>query len=97
MTGYDYLRDPDAIYRLSFELIRREVDLSHLPPTLILAGANDMLTPDAVRFAARARQAGAEVEIDVEPGMIHVWPLMPIPEARRARERIARYLDGHWS
>lgn len=72
-------------------------DLSHLPPTLILAGTNDMLTPDAVRFAARAREAGAEVEIDVEPGMIHVWPLMPIPEARRARERIARYLDGHWS
>lgn len=32
MMAYDYLRDPDAIYRLSFELIRAEVDLSHLPP-----------------------------------------------------------------
>jgi len=29
---YDYLRDPDAIYRRSFEMIRAEVDLSGLPP-----------------------------------------------------------------
>jgi precorrin-8X/cobalt-precorrin-8 methylmutase len=28
---YNYLRDPDAIYRLSFEMIRNEVDLSGLP------------------------------------------------------------------
>lgn len=29
-----YLRDPDAIYRRSFALIRRECDLSRLPPAL---------------------------------------------------------------
>src|SRR5216683_1091652 len=31
---YDYLRDPAAIYRRSFELIRRECDLSRFPPEL---------------------------------------------------------------
>jgi precorrin-8X/cobalt-precorrin-8 methylmutase len=31
---YDYLRDPDAIYRESFARIRREVDLSALPQAL---------------------------------------------------------------
>src|SRR5260221_3007246 len=31
---YDYLRDPEAIYRRSFELIRREADLTRLPPEL---------------------------------------------------------------
>lgn len=55
MTAYDYLRDPDAIYRLSFELIRREVDLSHLPPgidemalRLIHACAMPDILPDLV-------------------------------------------------
>jgi len=28
---YEYLRDPDAIYRESFAAIRREIDLSHFP------------------------------------------------------------------
>lgn len=31
---YDYLRDPEAIYRESFAAIRRETDLSHLPEDL---------------------------------------------------------------
>jgi len=34
MQRYDYLRDPDAIYRASFALIRAEADLSALPPAL---------------------------------------------------------------
>lgn len=69
-------------------------DLSVLPPTLILAGELDLLTLDTVRFAELARRAGVEVEIDVEPGMIHVWPLIDMPEARRARDRIVSWLEG---
>ena len=34
MTGRDYLRDPDAIYRQSFATIRDEVDLDTLPADL---------------------------------------------------------------
>src|SRR5688572_25887627 len=55
MMRYDYLRDPDAIYRLSFELIRKEVDLSHLPGgidelalRLIHASAMPEILPDLV-------------------------------------------------
>src|SRR5258708_5438950 len=33
-TRYDYLRDPDAIYRESFARIRGEADLSALPEAL---------------------------------------------------------------
>ena len=67
-------------------------DLSVLPPMLILAGARDMLTPDTVRFARKAAEAGVEVELVVEPDMIHVWPLIDMPEARVARDRIVEYL-----
>jgi precorrin-8X/cobalt-precorrin-8 methylmutase len=34
MQTYDYLRDPDAIYRASFALIRAEANLSALPAEL---------------------------------------------------------------
>lgn len=79
MTGYDYLRDPDTIHRLSFELIRREVDLSHLPPgidemalRLIHACAMpDILpdlvwTPDLPRAVHDALQAGKPILSDVD-------------------------------
>lgn len=79
MTAYEYLRDPDAIYRLSFELIRREVDLSHLPPgidemalRLIHACAMpDILpdlvwTPDLPVAVHRALQAGKPILSDVD-------------------------------
>ena len=33
MTALGYLRDPDAIYARSFEMIRAETDMSRLPAT----------------------------------------------------------------
>lgn len=69
-------------------------DLSVLPPTLILAGGRDLLTLDTIRFCERARHAGVAVDLVVEPGMVHVWPLIDMPEARRARDRIVQYLGA---
>ena len=67
-------------------------DLSVLPKTLLLTGTRDILHPDCLVFAERARAAGIDVELFVEPGMMHVWPLIAIPEARRARDRIVAFL-----
>ena len=79
MTRYDYLRDPDAIYRLSFAMIREAVDLSHLPPgidemalRLIHACAMpDILpdlawTPDLPQAVHDALQAGRPILSDVD-------------------------------
>jgi len=79
MRQYDYLRDPDAIYRLSFEMIRAEVDLSHLPPgidemalRLIHACAMpDILgdltwTPDLPAAVHTALQGGKPILSDVD-------------------------------
>lgn len=76
---YDYLRDPDAIYRLSFEMIRNEVDLSGLPPgidemalRLIHACAMpDILsdlawTPDLPKAVHASLQAGKPILSDVD-------------------------------
>lgn len=91
--GMEALRHYAAhIDRADWRISPIKGDLSVLPKTLILAGTRDMLTPDTTRFATLARQAGADIELVVEPGMIHVWPLIDMPEARRARDRIVAWL-----
>lgn len=68
-------------------------DLKVLPPTLLLTGSHDLLTPDNLIFADKARAAGVDVELVHEEGMFHVWPLINMPEARRARDRIVAFLS----
>jgi acetyl esterase/lipase len=70
-------------------------DLSVLPKTLLLTGTRDLLTPDNLIFAERARCRGVDVELLVGPGMFHVWPLIEMPEARSARDRIVAFLSGY--
>lgn len=67
-------------------------DLSVLPRTLLLAGSRDMLTPDSLAFADKARAAGVDIEVLHGEGMIHVWPLIDMPEARAARDRMVAFL-----
>ncbi|TIP28263.1 MAG: alpha/beta hydrolase [Mesorhizobium sp.] len=69
-------------------------DLSVLPKTLLLTGSRDMLTPDNLIFAQKARAAGVEIEVVHEQGMFHVWPLIDMPEARRARDSIVAFLTS---
>lgn len=75
--SFVYLRDPETIYRRSFALIRREVDLARLPrdlrpvalrlvhtagdPSLI----DDLVASDrAVAAGRKALKAGADVIVD---------------------------------
>ena len=75
----DYLRDPAAIYRRSFEIIRAETDFSQLPPdaepnaTRIIhaCGMPDIapdlrISSDFVTAAQGALAAGTTVLVDVE-------------------------------
>lgn len=68
-------------------------DLSALPGMLIFTGTRDLLNPDTTLFAEKARTAGVDVELVSEPGMIHVWPLIDMPEARKARDKIVSFLQ----
>src|SRR5262249_51608169 len=67
-------------------------DLSVLPPTLLLTGSRDLLSPDNLIFADKARAAGVDINVVYEEGMFHVWPLIDMPEARRARDSIVAFL-----
>jgi precorrin isomerase len=80
-SSVGYLRDPDAIYRESFAIIRREAKLDHLPPDIAdvavrlihACGMTDIVddlafTADVARIA-RARLA-AGVPVLCDSGMV---------------------------
>jgi acetyl esterase/lipase len=68
-------------------------DLAGLPPCTVFIGTRDVLNPDTRRFRERAEDAGVPVEFHEAEGQIHVYPLYPIPEGRRARARIVAALE----
>ncbi|WP_375401171.1 alpha/beta hydrolase fold domain-containing protein [uncultured Amnibacterium sp.] len=63
-----------------------------LGPVLILTGTRDVLNPDARRLAAALQAAGGQVELLERTGLLHNFPLMPIPEAAPARDAITAFL-----
>jgi precorrin-8X/cobalt-precorrin-8 methylmutase len=79
MTPYDYIRDGDAIYRQSFDIIRREADLSAFTQEqadiavrmihacgLVEAAEHFRFSPDFVSKARGALHAGKSIFCDAE-------------------------------
>ena len=64
-------------------------DLEGLGRITMFSGTRDILNADAARLVARARTENIALDYHEAPEMIHVWPLLPIPEARTARATIA--------
>jgi monoterpene epsilon-lactone hydrolase len=68
--------------------------LSPLPPTTVYIGTRDLLHPDVVRLAERAAAAGTRIDLVTCRGAVHVYPLVPAPEGRRAAAEIVQLLRG---
>jgi acetyl esterase/lipase len=62
-----------------------------LPPVLLMAAENDLLTPDGVEWARRADMKG-DVTLVVGEGMVHCWPIIDFYEAKVARQTVADWL-----
>ena len=71
-------------------------DLRGLPPLYIQVGDREILLSDSERVAARQRAAGGEAELEVWPGMWHVFQVCTrkMPESMRAIRRIGDYIRG---
>lgn len=69
-------------------------DLRGLPPTIFQVGESEILRDHSVRMAARLREAGVRVELEVVPGAFHVWQLAAdqVPESQTAIDRLVRFL-----
>ncbi|MEE8825298.1 putative acetyl-hydrolase LipR precursor [Lentilactobacillus sunkii] len=67
-------------------------DSSNLPPISVFTGTHDILNPDAKRFHRNAKKRGWDVTIYNYDKMNHVFPLLPIPEAQDAVEKIVNII-----
>ena len=63
-------------------------------PIATFTGTEDLLNPDSHRLHEACTRAGVPCELVEAPGMPHDWPLLPTPEGRAARKRIAELLVG---
>lgn len=64
-----------------------------LAPTYIFIGTREALYPDAIEFIGKLSQEGVFVRGFVGQGMNHVYPIYPIPEARKALKQISNIIS----
>jgi epsilon-lactone hydrolase len=67
-------------------------DFRGLRPMIVFSGTRDLLYPDSIELAAKARAAGVPIELHLRQGQPHNYPVLPTPEARQARAIILRVL-----
>jgi len=74
-------------------------DMRGLPPLLIHVGDAEVIVDDSTRVAARAREAGVEVSLEIWDEMPHVFPAFAglLPEADQAIERIGAWLVARYT
>ncbi|MDO4043915.1 alpha/beta hydrolase [Clavibacter michiganensis] len=66
--------------------------LAGLGRVTVFSGTHDILFADARAFERKAAAVGHPVRIHVEPNLLHVYALMPIPEGARARDAMVDLL-----
>lgn len=69
-------------------------ELRGLPPLFVQVGGLETLLDDSTRLAARAREAGVEVELKLWPEMFHGWQLYArlLPEGEAAIAEVGEFL-----
>jgi acetyl esterase/lipase len=65
-----------------------------LPPILSICGTKDVQLPQARALADAAAAAGVDLTYIEERGLMHDYPILNIPEARRALRQVASYVRG---
>ena len=89
-----YLNGPDPRTPLAAPL---HVDLTGLPPTLVLVGTWETLLSDSTRLVEKAESAGVDVTLEQWDEMIHVWPISApvLPDGQQAIDRIGEFVRQH--
>ena len=89
-----YLIGPDPRTPLAAP---RHVDLTGLPPSLVLIGTWETLLSDSTRLVEKAESAGVDVTLEQWDEMIHVWPIYApvLPEGQQAIDRIGEFVRQH--
>ena len=69
-------------------------DLSDLPPLFIQVGEDEILLSDSTRCAENVAAAGGNIELEIWPGMWHVFQVFVhrMPESRDAIRKIGEFI-----
>ena len=94
-TGAMYLAGADPRQPLLSPAVL--ADPTAFPPILLQVGTNEILLDDSIRMAARAREAGVDVILDVTADVPHVFQCFAgvLDEADHALDRAALFLTQH--
>ena len=78
-------------------LCASEDDLKNLKQVYIQMGEDEIILPDARRFATKLGYAGVHHILDVWPDMIHFFQMADdcIPEAHKAIEKVAAFIKSN--
>jgi monoterpene epsilon-lactone hydrolase len=73
-------------------------DLKGFPPVMLQAAGDEILRDDSVLLAAALRQAGVKVELDIVPGLFHVFEFAwrVLPQANEAIIRMGDFVRRHY-
>ncbi|MBS0619742.1 MAG: alpha/beta hydrolase [Spirochaetes bacterium] len=73
-------------------------NLAGLPPVMLQAAGDEILRDDSVRLAAALRAAGVQVELDVWPGLFHVFEFAWrwLPQANEAIGKLGEFVRRHY-
>jgi epsilon-lactone hydrolase len=68
-------------------------DCRGLAPMIVFSGTHDLLYPDCIDLATKARAAGVPIELHLRQGQPHNYAALPTPEGRQARAIIMRAVE----
>ena len=83
-----YFAEPDSLHEGNPQEALDRGEAVELPPTIIIQGTNDNNIPLSIphKFEESYRAAGGHVELELFPGMPHLFGNTPGPESDRAIE-----------
>ena len=68
-------------------------DNAGLPDTLIFAGESEIFYKDIKKYVENLKNDGVNVRLVMGNGLFHIYPLFPMPEARKAFKEIKKIID----
>ena len=69
-------------------------DNEGLAKTLIFAGDNEIFYKDIEKYVQHLKESGVDVRFIVGKGLFHIYPLFPIPEAKKAFKEMKKEIIG---
>ena len=89
-----YFLNQDALHEGNPQEILERGEPVQLPPTLIIQGTNDSNVPLSIpqRFEETFRAAGGNIEVEMFPGMPHVFGNQPFPESQKAIDLMKSFI-----